>query len=191
VSFGSSVQAICGQNSTVCTLLPAGRYGGVSYPANQVLRISNPTAAGSYPLTLTAVPPSWVDLEGNRVVLNGSDTVLEAVAITGRPTMVSASADASTDVVLVRYPEGVECNGAGHAQFAYLEDGNPIPLGATSLVCDGTTTLRLTFPDGGIQVGDVNPVLRYRESSVSGDRIRDLAAQPVASGEHQAMVVEP
>jgi hypothetical protein len=104
--------------------------------------------------------------------------------------MLSATANVVTDVVVVRFPEPVDCNGAGHAQFAYLESGKPIPQGATSLVCDGTSSIRLTFADGVLTTGAVAPVLRYRESSVQNDRVSDSSAQWVTSGEEQAMTVE-
>jgi len=116
--------------------------------------------------------------------------MLEPGQITGSPTMVSAFADQSSDTVTVSYPEAVDCNGIGHAQFAYLEQGNPIPQGAQGILCDGTNRIVLNFDDGIIHSTDVDVRVRYQQSSVAADRIKDLAGQDVIAPETQNASVQ-
>ena len=147
----------------------------------------------SYPATLTSVSSGWVDVAGNPLSLaTSADIQLNPGAVSGRPTMVAAVADASTDTVTVRYPEPVDCNGTGAAaaQFVYLEADTPVPQGALGISCDRTNTIVLVFDDGFIDVTDSNVVIRYRQSVNVVDRVVDLATQPVTTEEGQQASVQ-
>lgn len=191
-SSSGSADVTCGTGGVACALLPAGTYNGAAYPASQVMRVYLPSAmAFGYPATVAAVSPEWTDTGGTTLSPAASaDPTLDAGVLTGRPTMISALADQSSDTVTVTYPEGVDCNGVGHAQFTYLELDNPIPQGAQGISCDGSTTVTLNFDDGVIHTGDGNVRIEYRESSVTADRIADLAGQAVTTGETQAATVQ-
>ena len=156
------------------------------------MRVYLPSAFGfSYPATISSVSAEWVDTTGTAVSLSGSpDTQIEGGTVTGRPSMVSAVADASSDVVTITYPEPVTCNGAGAAQFAYLEASNPIPQGAQAILCPGSNTITLNFDDGIIQVGDSDVQIRYRQSSTTADRVADTAGQAVTTEDFQQTSVQ-
>ena len=191
-SAAGSAEVTCGSGQVVCALLPAGTYNGVSRDANQVMRVYLPASMGfGYPASISEVSPGWTDQSGTLLSLAGSaDTQLDPGTLTGRPTMAAALADQSSDTVTVTYPEPVKCNGAGHAQFTYLEAGNPIPQGAHGISCGGGATITLNFDDGVINTADGSVRIEYAQSSVVADRITDLVDQAVTTGETQAATVQ-
>lgn len=191
-SAGGSANVTCGTGGVVCSLLPAGTYGGVAREASQVMRAYlGGSLPFSYPATVTAISSEWVDGSGAALSLAGSaDTQLEAGRITGRPTMLSAVASASRDTVTLKYPEPVDCNGVGAAQFAYLHAENPIPQGAHAISCDRSDTIVLNFNDGFISTTNTDARIRYRESANAADRVKDLLGQPVTTGDFQQTSVQ-
>ena len=192
-SSGGSADVTCGSGGVTCSLLPAGTYGGASRVADQVMRVYLPDGLSfTYPATVSSVSSGWTDTTGTGLTLEGSsDALIDPGTLTGRPTMLSAVADASADTITITYPETVDCNGAGAAQFSYLDPDSPVPQGALGIACDRSNTVVLSFDNGFIAVDDADARVRYRESTANAaDRVFDLSGQPVTTGETQHVSVE-
>ena len=170
-----------------CVLQQADTYNGVTTVKNQVLRVTllqNPTitqvgtvANLQYPLTIQAVSNTWLDRdEGLPIDLAGSpDKTLEAGTLSPavgseKVGLVSGTANSTNQTAVLTYNLPVQCTGAVPGQFVANPGVSGGGQSATSLVCNGTANITLTFPAGTFFSGTAATIV-YNQAANQVDRI--------------------
>ncbi len=154
---------------------------GVSYGPNQVLTVlvDTTTATLSYPVTVQ-ISPGLTGSAGEPIDWNASpDRTVEAQLTPSGPSMTSATGSTNVtapDTVVVRYSELVTCTNADPGQFRY--DPTTAILGnevaATTVTCNNTEAVTLTFPDGVFLPGSATDQLTYTQSTDPSRRIMSV-----------------
>ncbi len=100
---------------------------------------------------------------------------------------VGALNGGAPDTVTLTYEVPAFCNDQAPAQFTYTDDDSDRVAGA-SVVCNGTTTVVLTFPDGTLAADDPG-VVDYVQSTNPANRVMDADGNPALSPDSEPVVV--